>query len=539
MKQYFPYTDLKTLKFSLSLLDDKAKNSDIIEIQFFKSKNSLNLQMVQEVIKTLKESNYNNINIKYITENFDTINNEQCKELEIINNFILKEINQELIISSDSFDGYEFSKVINANRKITSFVDNIKNSPYSTFEKLMLVYEFATKFVYNEVNENESKGISRHWITVLNTDKIVCVGYASIMKELCSRIFDEKELKIFEQSLMVEDQDKAEPTGHANNAVYIKDEKYGIDGIFYLDSCWDSARSSDDIRYCYSFCCLPFQDLIHIKNIKLYLEHSIAIPYLMTLNKHKQLIRKRFYNLCLKTTLFAPYNVEERLFYNKKFNLNIGLNPEVENKARKVFTKKIIKLIKKKKPEILESIKYVDLPLYLFNNEIEQIKTSEFENKLFELKLSNFDAIFPYLEEYFEQIINNQDQIQNLINIKKRPKATVDEFLENLLVHSFTEDRYNFIDKEIVKSLQPDIEEYVKNITPLLETTIPIEAFISGFKVIGIEKGLDKKELKEFVKNCIISSIERSQYIFEAKNCKHCLITTKIEDIEKKFAKSR
>ena len=148
--------------------------------------------------------------IEYTINHLSELNNDHCKKLEIINNFLIKETNSELILSDKFYDKNIFSQVIKANRILNSIAENIKNKPYSTFEKFMLAYEFATKFIYKEVEETEDKSISRNWITVLNSDKIVCVGYASILKELCNRIFDEKELKVFSQSLnVIEKSDKS------------------------------------------------------------------------------------------------------------------------------------------------------------------------------------------------------------------------------------------------------------------------------------------------------------------------------------------
>ena len=36
---------------------------------------------------------------------------------------------------------------------------------------------------------------------------------------------------------------------HQTNVVYIKDEKYGIDGYYYADSCWDSIKKNKSIYF--------------------------------------------------------------------------------------------------------------------------------------------------------------------------------------------------------------------------------------------------------------------------------------------------
>lgn len=537
MKQLISFKDLQSFKEQLLQIDNSQNISTELEIQFFYNQNNFNLDTIKEIINELKGTIYKKIRIKYAIEKFQTINNEECSELAEINNYIKQTTNKELLLSDDNFEYYEFSKVINANRMINPLIDKIKKSQYSTFEKFMLVYEFATKFCYKEVDENEKKSISRHWVSVLNTDKIVCVGYASLMKELCDRIFNENELKIFCQSLTTIDLNTKEQGLHANNAIYIKDEKYGIDGLFYLDACWDSSKAGKT-NQAYSFCCIPFEDITKFKYEYLDLNESLALPYLHELDDYKTYANEQTYKTYTKGLLYAQYYQEELYFYKNKFNVQVNIDKNISTNANKRFIENIIKSIKEKKPEILNSITDIDLPLY-FDEKLEHLKIKDVHDNIMNLRLSNFNDIFPCLEKCFDKIKSNQDFIKNLIKKENIQKATIDEFLENFLNTSFIEDRLNFIDNESFLHIQPYIEEYIKNMTPLFETTIPIEAFINGFKVIGIERGLEKNELKEFVKECLVSSIKRTHDIFDTKKCKHCLATTKIEDIEKRVTKIR
>mgnify|MGYP003293647335 CR=1 FL=1 len=78
------------------------------------------------------------------------------------------------------------------------------DEPLSPFEKFMIAYEYVTNYVYNEDGDMWHRTTS-HWVPVLEGDKIVCVGYASLLQALCDRIFSPEEVKVFTQSLNIYD----------------------------------------------------------------------------------------------------------------------------------------------------------------------------------------------------------------------------------------------------------------------------------------------------------------------------------------------
>jgi len=99
--------------------------------------------------------------------------------------------------------------------------------------------------VYVEVDENEDKMISRNLSTALLGDKIVCVGYAVIFKTLLQKLGIEcREVFLKHPSKI---------TGHARNVIYVKDEKYGVDGVYYFDPTWDSKKNELDKEFLYSY----------------------------------------------------------------------------------------------------------------------------------------------------------------------------------------------------------------------------------------------------------------------------------------------
>ena len=136
---------------------------------------------------------------------------------------------------SENFSYYSFDDVCKANGKLNSWADEINNlkidgKELSPLEKFYVAYSYVTKYNYNESAIDAYN--SRNLIQVLNGENIVCVGYAQMLKSLCNKIGIECEV----QKIGFDNPE----LNHMNCNVTIKDPKYGIDGTFYSDPCFDS-----------------------------------------------------------------------------------------------------------------------------------------------------------------------------------------------------------------------------------------------------------------------------------------------------------
>ena len=131
-------------------------------------------------------------------------------------------------------------------KKIQEYADNIKKLKLSKMETIMYVYDIVRNRVYVEESELENSGVSRDISKVLFGDKIVCLGYANIFYTLLYYLGIESKLV----SLGAKDPTQA---GHARNVIYIKDDKYNIDGVYYFDATWDSKRIEGDNSYLYRY----------------------------------------------------------------------------------------------------------------------------------------------------------------------------------------------------------------------------------------------------------------------------------------------
>lgn len=140
-----------------------------------------------------------------------------------------------------------------AYNKLDAVLDSIKALKLSPYENLLMAYNYVTTFKYKE--DERYCAYSRALEHVLNSDKIVCVGYANLMYVLLKNL-DIPCTTISEWVIR-----DGSVSGHMVNAVHLVDKKYNIDGYYYLDACWDSIYDYRDLWKMYNFCLLPFGDL--------------------------------------------------------------------------------------------------------------------------------------------------------------------------------------------------------------------------------------------------------------------------------------
>ena len=173
----------------------------------------------------------------------------------------------------DMSEEYSVDESLNAFLKCKEYADYVNNTNASPFEKYLMIYRYLTTLVYKENEESPLK--ARQIISVMNSDDIVCVGYSKLLKYLCNAVG----IKCETQKLKVYTKGSSRIGIHQNNFVYIKDEKYGIDGYYYADSCWDSIKRNKEPFMRYNYALLPVEDVNHVKNKKFEFFPSTAVLY--------------------------------------------------------------------------------------------------------------------------------------------------------------------------------------------------------------------------------------------------------------------
>lgn len=563
---------------TIEFYDDPMAAS--ITLSYEESDIPFNEQLLQKYYEKLDElypDHHFDISIHYKMRNDYILDSEDCKKLEQVDEYLRNNKNSELIVSPTNgfLFGHGFRTTLSANRKLDGIAEKIKKAtndgePLSTYEKFMMAYEYVTNYAYNEggdVMHNETS----HWIPVLEGDKIVCAGYASLLRALCERIFDPNEVKVFEQGLEVYDKETGELRGeHANNLVYIKDEKYGIKGMFYADACWDCIDDNNRKYKPQAYCCIPLKDVLHNKVCTFNFDPGFASLYLHKIDEYRDFFNKREYEKYLKYKNSGFVEVFPDGSESDKFELD--LDEEYEEKSYEQLVEDLLLGMasnrgyaeyynKKYGEDIIKYDTFLSIPkevddmiekhMMEFEKEV-RIKYSDLLEKYSDVKALGYlpdKFIEKYnIGKYLDKFDNPQDEKgireaiialgelysgENFKKILKRVKK------QNIDLEDFGEQIITFLcNSEFINKRTEMQEKYKTFIQRARESNashtreimdemiecspVPLEAFINSYKIIGKQLGLEGKELREYVENRINISIERTNENFDIVRCSNC-----------------
>lgn len=139
----------------------------------------------------------------------------------------------------------DFEKSLSIFNNYTNFIKSLELSP---IEEIMCAYDIVKNKMYSEEEENEANELSRDLCKVLLGDRIVCLGFSRIFNELLEQLG-------YKSMVCSYDDIKNSNGGHARNFTYIKDDKYGIDGLYFFDVTWDSKKEDDEDFYINRYRC--------------------------------------------------------------------------------------------------------------------------------------------------------------------------------------------------------------------------------------------------------------------------------------------
>lgn len=227
------YANVEFFTECLEKKDELLPNASYIEFNF----------SIDEIIQYIKKNPILKTKKIILSERlgFDTLTlNKIYNELsgEVDNLYFQLYDNYELISFNDCKQTYE---------KLEMFANQIKKFDFSPLETIMYVYDLVRNKVYVKEDKDENQSLSRDLTAVLFGDKIVCLGYARILDALLSMLgIDTRIVYLY---------NKEKNTGHARNEIYVKDDKYGVDGVYYFDATWDSKKNDFNNNYLLSYKC--------------------------------------------------------------------------------------------------------------------------------------------------------------------------------------------------------------------------------------------------------------------------------------------
>ena len=316
--------DNKIYIYQLEDLDD-IKEEGKWSLYFVLSTYSINLvKPIFQKINRLKERGSDiEVIIRTYDKNFSDEEIHTFTSLETI----LSIIHVPLYFDGGYKDYYSLEELIKTDKMLDDVINRIKQAHLSPLETFLAVYQYLLKFQYkaeslNKEDEHpeESLYLSRDIISIINSDYIVCEGYARIMEYL----LDNLGITCFKQTLSL-----SEGT-HMNNLVYLQDDKYQIKGLYYSDSCWDA---EDDALV---FSLLPLSDVskinhyidihsgylpfYHVRNYKMLEDYQLLDAFLRSDQVYPDLIKKHHLEYYLEET----YNQGIDLFIKNR-NVAISL----------------------------------------------------------------------------------------------------------------------------------------------------------------------------------------------------------------------
>lgn len=224
--------------------------------------------LTQEELKNFRYLNPNNT-IEFWDDSYLDINIviDRLKELGLENKIVIdfekKEVFNEFLLSHSitwnniyiKSDGMEITlkDYLRFEKQLYEMIEPAKN--LSSFEKYIYAYNVVKKFKKYKEND-EDKMAARNLYRILENKYMVCVGFANMFGDLLNKLgIPNKDLSVsvdtsydnaYKGEEDVEGIEKSvEKGGHARRYVYIKDEKYGVDGFYITDPTWDNDLEQD------------------------------------------------------------------------------------------------------------------------------------------------------------------------------------------------------------------------------------------------------------------------------------------------------
>lgn len=202
---------------------------------------------------------------------------------------------------------WNLKQVKNTIANVKDLSQKIKQHNFSPLETLLNAYIKVTNKVYQYEDKNQDFPDSRSVFGVTNSSKIVCAGYIELLNAILDNI-EEKNIELFRNAVMTY-KNNEKVSGHISSIVYLKDDKYNIDGYYYLDPTNDSKKEGEsDLRLNYF--------LVPLKKIKLIKGFDLKDIYRDTGCFNINSIIKTKYDI--KKLNLNFYGKKEYVYYNAK-----------------------------------------------------------------------------------------------------------------------------------------------------------------------------------------------------------------------------
>lgn len=124
----------------------------------------------------------------------------------------------------------------------------IRSLNFSPLEEIAFIYDYLKGKKYQREEKGEPWYLSRGIISVLIGDKIVCKGYTTLFKSLVEEL-GHAYVEIIDVKKCGSDE-----VTHERVMIYVKDDKYGIDGNYIFDVTYDAKiKEAEEVSNNYRF----------------------------------------------------------------------------------------------------------------------------------------------------------------------------------------------------------------------------------------------------------------------------------------------
>ena len=285
---FYRYSDLQNL--DALVIDSSISEKEIDNFKYIGNK----LKRCSINVKDNSTDTFNKLKIivdKLVDKNIETtlkINNKDNFPLDMFRD--VKYINKLNV--SYGTENVDISLFIKGEDILNSAVKEIKESNLSPFERYISVYNITKRFKeYKEYpgDSVDEKLQARNVYSTLFNDYMVCAGYAKMLKALCDKI--DIPCACVSCVMDISEGYKEEEFGtelgaHQRNIVYLKDEKYNLDGYYFSDACWDNDLEHDK----YLHVALTPRELSHISKSPLMMNASD----LLDIDSVEELLKKMY-----------------------------------------------------------------------------------------------------------------------------------------------------------------------------------------------------------------------------------------------------
>ena len=373
--------------------------------------------------------------------------------------------NITIIPKSIKKDNISIKKYLEYERLLYSIVEPAMNM--SPFEKYIYAYDIVKRFKKYNTPKKDNKNIdnlpgevyinikssSRDLYQILDNDYIVCVGFANFLGDLLTKLgIDNIDLPVFvdvsstkatkqidiskdewknltpeEKHKLITKQQSYIPkddfSGHRRLMVHIKDEKYGIDGIYYSDPTWDN-----------------------------FIDRNIYAHAIMTENDVSTSVSTN--KLDDKYLLFSATSIDE-------FNAMLNTIMDTHSRKRRKEYEETKKKGRKITPNIINRDAIFDFH-YVFNNFLEKF------SKLFPKESNKIKEKYSCLNETnygIKNIYKMGDEIKEVIYeiavtiVSKNNKTIDNDMLKNAISEIYKDAYEDGLRKEELDKIVEDTEQ--------------------------------------------------------------------------------